>query len=340
MSADFLMNPRQKKQKKSSSTSSSKMAFLNAHPVVRMVKSHETVQAKKSDQSSDQSSANLSESQFNSHLTATKWYHNFKNFTSNNTLNSAESNTSSVASPSFFTFDIHNSKGSKSPTKSPEIRTSSASNSPDWKTKFALFDLEKNATRTKSACSSSGSKLRIGLSLRKSETYQKIDKLASGKLSATSCNNSTKRKTGLETELMLLREFSKSLSGSPKPPDLANTGQVVEIYPEFVNFEVEENDLDRLRLVFGLELSFVADILVPKSKYLNRFAFRTLKRKTSKRGTRSDGCPRLSLATSTSAITDEQSFSVIHTDSTWRCVTSPSDEVSREFVAFSRILIF
>ena len=323
--SDDSMNSSQNLQKKGTQKSDN---FLNAHPVVRLVKSHEVVLQTQSSPSSSNHSTVLSERNKNqltcAHLTTSRWYN--KNVASNQTLHSPLSNCSSEASysPSIYSPDGEFSQSPRN-LERPQIppQSLSVSNSPDWRSTIFRFEPEKSAARTKSTGSSASSRFRIGgLSLRKIDNFPKKGKNLS--LRRLHSPHKSKRKTGLETELNALKEFARELnSGLNSPDELIDYASY-----KFINLDVSASELEALRLVVNLDLFFVADVLVPKSKYFNRLAFRKLKRKSSVKSARD--APRNSITTSQSVIAGENDsgFGPMRSECTWRCVASSSNEVN------------
>ena len=240
----------QSKSKNSSSSSSSskdkiKMSFLKPHPVIRMVKSHDLVE-------SSSSKSNKDESDLPPPLSNSKWYHNLRNM---------PSATSSVGSTDGSKRSVSRSRDTLSPC-SPSAKTPSSNAAFSPKN---TSPSSKTAGRTKSmeASSSSpiGEKLRFAFNLRSSW------KLESG------------RKSGINTSISLLQmqnhiQDYKSLLSYERL-------LYAKTYDLPIEFDVSDEKIDALRKVRHLQAEFVANVLVPKSKYLGRLTFRKLRKKST-----------------------------------------------------------
>ena len=232
------------KSSKNSSKDKIKMSFLKPHPVIRMVKSHDMLE-------SSSSSKNIkNEDALPPPLSSSKWYHNLKN---------APSGTSSGGSTEGSKRSASRSRDNLSPCR-PRPTTPSGAFSPK-----NTSPTSKTAARTKSMESSSnsplGDKLRLAFNLRSSW------KLESG------------RKSGINTSISLLQMQSqvqdyKSLLSYERL-------LYAKTYDLSIEFDISDSMVDALRLVDHLKVEFVANVLVPKSKYLGRLTFRKLRKKST-----------------------------------------------------------
>ena len=281
---------------------SGKLSFLNAHPVVRMVKSHEFFGHERppsASVASGSSSPEYSNTSSSNQLSSCKWYHSFKASSSNYNLSSVDTSSSCFSPISPRELSDPNSE----PLATSNKNVLSNNNSPDSYCTSRIFDFGKGAVRTKSA--GSAPKLKIGFNLRKSETCSKFYK---------------KRKTGLEMTELSISDVNTSLCSVGFKEFDHNPKSVICL-------EVTDDQMRALQLVHNLELSFVVNVLVPKSKYLGRLAFRKLRKKSNTRGAAASRTEsRLSFTSHISLV--QEDFQVNQRDCDWKCVTAPLDKVS------------